>query len=183
MKAFRTIDVVTIALIAAILCILSPMSIPLGFTPIPLTLGLFAVTMAGIILGPWKGMLCVLVYILLGAVGLPVFSGYTGGLPKIAGPTGGYLLGYLFLGWITGFFLEKFTGKWHLCLIGAVIGVLVCDGFGTVWMGVQLSMGPVEALWAGMIPFLPFDLAKVVFAVLACYPVRNILVRQHLISR
>ena len=180
MKQLRTVDFVTIALVAAILCILAPISITLGFTPIPITLGMFAIVMAGVILGSRKGALCVLIYILIGAVGLPVFSGYTGGIQKIAGPSGGYLWGYLFLAWFTGYFVEKFAGKWYMALTGALIGSAICYAFGTVWMGVQLSMGPMEALWAGVIPFLPFDLVKIAVAVIACCPVRTMLIQQNL---
>lgn len=182
MKQLKTVDFVTIALVAAILCILAPVSITLGFTPIPITLGIFAIVMAGIILGSKRGTLCVLIYILIGAVGLPVFSGYAGGIQKIAGPSGGYLWGYLFLAWFTGYFAEKFAGKWYMVFLGALIGAVVCYGFGTVWMGVQLSMDPVEALWAGVIPFIPFDLVKIATAVAACCPVRAMLIRQNLIS-
>lgn len=181
MKNLKTVDLVIIALSAAILCILAPVSIPLGFTPIPLTLGLFAVVMAGILLGSVRGMVCVLVYILLGAAGLPVFSGYTAGIPKIAGPTGGYLWGYLFLAFLTGFFVERFRQKWYMCLVGAILGTAVCYGFGTVWLGVQLSMGPMEALWAGVLPFLPFDFIKIILAVAVCCPVRAALSRQNLL--
>lgn len=181
MKKLKTADLVIISLSAAILCILAPVSIPLGFTPIPLTLGLFAVIMAAILLGSVRGTICVLVYILLGAVGLPVFSGYAGGIPKIAGPTGGYLWGYLFLAFITGFVAERFGRKWYLYLAGAVLGTFVCYAFGTVWLGLQLSMGPMEALWAGVIPFLPFDFVKIILAVAVCCPVRTALSRQNLL--
>lgn len=181
MKKLKTDDLVIIALSAAILCILAPVSIPLGFTPIPLTLGLFAVILAGILLGSVRGTICVLVYILLGAVGLPVFSGYTGGIPKIAGPTGGYLWGYLLLAFLAGFFTERFKGAWYMCLAGAILGTVVCYAFGTVWLGIQLSMGPMEALWAGVIPFLPFDFLKIILAVAVCCPVRAALLRQNLL--
>lgn len=181
MKRFTTADLARIALMAAILCILSPISIPLGFTPIPITLGLFAVVMAGILLGSMRGMACVLVYILLGAVGLPVFSGYAGGLPKVAGPTGGYLWGYLPLAFLTGLFAEKSAGKWHFCMLGAALGTAACYLFGTVWMGAQLSMPFRDALLAGVVPFLPLDLVKIIVAVLVCCPIRARLTRAGLL--
>lgn len=182
MRHLKTLDLVTIALVAAILCILSPISIPLGFTPIPMTLGVFAMVLSGILLGSVKGTLCVLIYILIGAAGIPVFSGYGAGLSKIAGPSGGYLWGYLFLAAITGFFVEKFAAKWYMVLLGAILGMMVCYAFGTIWMALQLSMGPMEALWAGVVPFLPLDVAKIVLAVLVGCPVRAALVAQNLIS-
>lgn len=181
MKKFTTIDLVITALSAAILCILAPISIPLGFTPIPVTLGFFAVVMVGILLGSFRGTVCVFVYILLGAVGLPVFSGFVGGLPKVVGPTGGYLWGYLFMTFLTGFFAEKFAGKWYMCLLGAVLGSAICYAFGTVWMALQLSMGPMEALMAGVIPFIPLDLVKILAAVFVCCPIRAQLRQQNLV--
>lgn len=182
MRNLKITDLVTIALVAAILCILAPASITLGFTPIPITLGTFAMLMAGIILGRTRGTVCVLVYILLGAVGLPVFSGYMGGVQKILGPTGGYIWGYLFLVWITGFFVEYFKGKWYMCLVGAVLGTAACYAFGTLWMMISLQMSFLEAVIAGVVPFIPFDIVKIIIAVVALTPVRSILVRQNLIS-
>lgn len=182
MRNLKTTDFMAIALVAAILCILAPMAITLGFTPIPITLGTFAILMAGIILGRVRGTVCVLIYILLGAVGLPVFSGYMGGIQKILGPTGGYLWGYLFLVWLTGFFVEYFKGKWYMCFLGAVLGVASLYAFGTLWMMISLEMTFFKALMAGVVPFVPFDLMKIVVAVVACLPVRQRLVRQNLIS-
>ncbi|MCI8893487.1 MAG: biotin transporter BioY [Lachnospiraceae bacterium] len=185
MKKMTTAELVTIALVAAILCILAPISIPVGFTPIPITLGWFAVVMAGIVLGGKKGTVCVLIYILLGAAGLPVFSGYSGGFQKILGPSGGYLWGYLFLAWLTGCFAEmggrNLAQMMRRTAVGAVLGAVICYAFGTVWMGVQLHMTPMEALWAGVIPFVPLDAAKTVLALAACCPLRQRLVSLGLI--
>lgn len=182
MRHLKTTDLVTVALVAAILCILAPVSFYVPFTPIPITMGIFAIAMTGIILGKTKGTICVLIYILLGAVGLPIFSGYIGGIPKIAGPTGGYIWGYLFLTWITGFFVEKSAGKWYVCFLGGLLGTIVCYAFGTAWLAAQQKLGLTEALWAAVIPFIPFDLIKIVFAVAVCCPVRSILVRQELLG-
>ena len=182
MKRYKTIDLAIIALVAAVLCILAPVSIPLGFTPIPITFGIFMVVLTGIILGSVRGVICILVYILLGAVGLPVFSGYIGGIQKIIGPTGGYLWGYLILVWMTGFFVKKFYGKWYMVLIGALLGMISCYAFGTIWIMLQLQLSLLEALWAGVIPFLPFDLLKIVIAVLICCPIRKQLIQQNLLQ-
>lgn len=185
MNHLKTVDLVTIALVAAILCILAPISIPLAFTPIPITLGWFAVVLAGIVLGRRRGTVCVLVYILLGAAGLPVFSGYSGGLQRILGPNGGYLWGYLFLVWMTGFFVELCSRSLRRMMAGAIAGALlggiICYGLGTLWMALQMGMTFTEALWAGVIPFLPLDLVKIVIAVIACCPIRQALIAQGLL--
>lgn len=91
----RVYSLCVTALFAAILAVLSPLSIPLPFTPVPLSLGTFAVYLAAAAGGVRWGTLSVAVYLLLGAVGIPVFAGYSGGLQVLVGPTGGYLIGYL----------------------------------------------------------------------------------------
>lgn len=182
MHRFKTVDFVISSLIAAVLCILAPVSVPLGFTPIPVTMGLFVIIMAGILLGPSRGSLCVAIYILLGAIGLPVFSGYMGGIQKIFGPTGGYILGYILLVWICGYFTEYFSGKRYMCFLGIILGTSVCYVFGTIWMSLQLQISFVEALWLGVIPFLPVDILKMFLAVMICCPIRSRLIRESLIS-
>ncbi|MFP3154487.1 biotin transporter BioY [Lachnospiraceae bacterium ZAX-1] len=182
MKKITTKDIVLIGLIAAILCILAPISIPIPISPVSITLGLFAVVMAGILLGKWQGLLCVAVYILIGMVGMPVFSNYSGGIQKIAGPSGGYLIGYLALVWIVGFFVEKFPSKIYMYFVGAVIGTVLCYAIGTLWMKVLLNLTFVEALMMGVIPFIPLDMVKIILAVLSCYPVRKTLKKQNLLQ-
>lgn len=187
MSRFKTVDLVMIALVAAILCILGPMSIPLGFTPIPVTLGIFGVLMAGILMGANRGALCVLVWILLGAAGLPVFSYYTGGLQKVIGPTGGYIMSSPFVAWLTGFFTERFSKSAKMTMVGAAIGsvcgILVCYAFGTFWYGMLAKLSVMEALWAAALPFLPMDGAKIIAAVAICCPIRRMLLAQGLLPR
>ncbi len=183
MKRLRTLELVTIALMAAILCILAPISLPLSFTPIQLTLGLFAVLLVGIMLGSTRGVICVLIYILLGAVGAPVFSGYIGGIQKLLGPSGGYIWGYLPLVWITGFAVEHFSNRWYATLVGALIGTLACYSLGTVWLAWEMQLTPMAALWAGVIPFVPFDCAKILMAVVAATPIRSRLLQQNLLPK
>ena len=95
-----------VAVMTALLCILGPLVIPIG--PVPLSLATFGILLAAYILGPVQGAGAVLLYIAMGAIGLPVFSGFQAGFAKIAGPTGGYLLGYFFLALIAGWFIFKY---------------------------------------------------------------------------
>ena len=108
-KKVNVKDMTVIALVTAVICIIAPFSIPIAISPIPITLALFALFLAGIILGKWKGVVCTVIYLLLGMVGLPVFNGFSGGVQKLVGPTGGYLIGYLFLVFFTGLFVEKIS--------------------------------------------------------------------------
>ena len=98
MKKSTIYNMATCAIMAAVMCVLGPLSIPVG--PVPISLLTLAIYLAAYVLGAKGTTLSVCIYILLGAVGLPVFSGAAGGLAKIAGPTGGYILGYLFLAFI-----------------------------------------------------------------------------------
>ena len=90
-------------LMAAVLCVLGPVSLVIGVSPVPISLGTLAVCLAAAVLGPRLGTLSCLLYLLLGLAGLPVFTGYTGGAGKLMGPTGGYLIGYLPLALTAGF--------------------------------------------------------------------------------
>ena len=105
-----------------------------------------------------------IVYLALGLVGLPVFSGFTAGAGKLFGPTGGYLIGFIPMALLAGFFIDKFKAKFVYGMIGMVLGTAICYLFGTVWLAYQAHMDFRAALFAGVIPFIPGDLIKMVFA-------------------
>ena len=101
-SANKTKTMALIGVMAAVTCILGPLSLAIPVSPVPISLGLLGVAFAVYMLGMKKGTLSVLIYLLLGLVGLPVFSGFSGGFAKLAGPTGGYLIGFLFMIPLTG---------------------------------------------------------------------------------
>ena len=155
----------TIALIAvmtAVACVLAPLSIPIG--PVPISLTNFAIYFALYILGMKKGTISYVVYLAIGLVGVPVFSGFTGGPGKLIGPTGGYLIGFIPMAIIAGILIDKYNGKFVQSMIGMVVGTIVCYALGTVWLAYQAQMDFMAALWAGVIPFIPGDLIKMVLA-------------------
>jgi len=152
-----------IALMAAVLCVLAPFSIPVG--PIPISLATFGLYLAVIILGGKKATVVCLMYLLMGFVGLPVFSGFSGGPSKILGPTGGYLFGYLLLTIIAGWFVDKFPANRGVCALGLILGTVACYAVGTAWLAWQLEIQFDEALLVGVVPFLPGDAVKIVAAV------------------
>ncbi len=108
-KKLTTYQMAVTALMAAALCVLGPLSVPIG--AIPISLSNFVICLTVWLLGPKFGTLSVAVYLLIGLVGVPVFSGYGAGIAKLAGPTGGYLVGYLLLAFIGGLFIEKSKGQ------------------------------------------------------------------------
>lgn len=163
-QKIRTKQMVLIALMTAVTCVLGPLSIPLPFSPVPISLTNFAIFLAIFVLGMKNGTISFIIYLLLGAVGVPVFSSFRGGLQVLAGPTGGYLIGFIFLALIMGFALDHFDRKLVPTIIGMIIGMAVCYAFGTVWLAKLLSLSFKEGLMMGVIPYLPGDAAKIIIA-------------------
>ncbi len=163
----KSMDVRQMALVgmmSAVLCILGPLSLPIGLVPI--SLGSLGVYFIAYVLGSRRAVASCLVYLILGLVGLPVFSGFSGGAGKLFGPTGGYLIGYLFTAAICGWFVEHFPGKRVLHALGMVLGTAVLYLIGTVWLAVQAHMSAAAALAAGVTPFLIGDCVKIAAALI-----------------
>jgi biotin transport system substrate-specific component len=154
------------ALAAAIICVLSPFVIAIPISPVPVSLSILAIYIAVYACGFKWGTASVALYILIGLVGVPVFSGFSGGPAKLFGPTGGYIFGYLFVSLIAGLFIDKFTSKIYMHAVGMVLGTAVCYAFGTVWLAHVTGMGFKAALFAGVIPFIPADIVKIIIALL-----------------
>lgn len=163
---FTTLQLVMTALMAAVICLLAPLSIPLPSGLVPISLGTFAVYLTASLLGPKRGALSVLLYLLLGLVGMPVFSGYSSGAGILFGPTGGYLVGYIPLVILCGICFKKTDRRW-LIIPGAIGATLVLYWIGTAWLMYTAKLSLPAALMAGMIPFIPGDLAKIIVTVLA----------------
>ena len=162
----KTYDIVYIAVFAVIMAICSWISIP---TTVPFTLQTFGVFVAVGVLGGKRGSLAVLVFIILGAVGVPVFSGMTGGVGVLLGTTGGYIIGFLFSALVM-WAMEKIPVKNDIMqIISMVVGLIVCYAFGTAWFMVVYSRanGPVglaAVLGWCVIPFIVPDLIKIAVA-------------------
>ena len=157
-----------IAVMAALICVAGPLSIAIG--PIPLSLASFAVYLAGAILGWKKGTLAVGIYLLIGLVGVPVFSGFSGGFQKLAGVTGGYLIGYLPCALITGLGAGEEKPRWLLPLC-MVLGTVALYIIGTAWFMIQTKNTLAASMGMCVIPFLPGDAVKIVAATLIAMPV------------
>ena len=163
MKQLKTRDVALVGLFAALMVICAWVSVPLG--PVPVTLQTFAVFLAAALLGSQRGTLAVGVYILLGVVGLPVFSGFKGLNPL----TFGYVLGFLPLGMLTAAAEKLFPGRKLALPLGMVLGLLVCYLIGTVWFwyvmhfrGTAYGFGKILSLC--VVPFILPDLLKLAAA-------------------
>ena len=160
MTSTKTRSMTMIALFTAVTCILGPLSIPLPFSPVPITFTNLAIYFTVYLCGMKKGTISYLLYLMVGFIGVPVFSGFTAGPAKLLGPTGGYLIGFIFLALIAGYFTDRFDARIGPFLAGMVIGTGVLYLFGTAWLAYQAGMTFKAALSAGVIPYIPGDLIK-----------------------
>ena len=151
-----------IAILAAILCLLAPVSIPV--TAIPVSLASFAVYIIAACVKTRQSVIAVIVYILLGAFGLPVFSAFTGGFHRIAGITGGYIIGYVPCALTVSLLTEKFGEKNYIYPLSMAIGTLECYLIGTLWYAVQADVAFTQALSVCVLPFVIGDIIKITAA-------------------
>lgn len=171
----NTKDMTLTAVMAALVCVAGPLSIAIG--PIPLSLATFAVYLAGAVLGWKRGALAVLIYLLIGTVGVPVFSGFSGGVQKLLGVTGGYLVGYLPCALLTGLGVQNDRKRpekprWQ-AFAAMVAGTVVLYAIGTAWFMLQTKNPLGAAMGMCVIPFLPGDAIKIAAAGLIAGPVRK----------
>lgn len=151
-----------LALMTALICIAAPLSIPIG--PIPISLATLTVYLAGALLGPLDGVIAVALYILLGAVGLPVFSGFGAGIAKLIGVTGGYIIGYLPCAALTGAGAKFWSDRKWVYPVAMVVGTIACYVLGTAWFMVQTGTSLAASMSSCVLPFLPGDAIKIVIA-------------------
>ena len=154
----KTRDLVVCSLFAAMTAVLSQISIPLP-NGIPLTLQLLAVFLCGVILGAKKGFISTLVYVVLGAIGLPVFAGFTGGFQYIVGYSGGFIISFPLVAFIIGFVSEK-TDNMVLILLSTILGLIVSYTIGTLVFSLVTNTSISASLAACVIPFIFTDLLK-----------------------
>ena len=156
------------ALLAAALCVMAPMAVPMS--PVPITLATLGVYLAAGLLGPWRGATAVGLYLLLGAVGVPVFSGFSAGLPQLFGPTGGFLWGYLLCVIVAGWLCRgDGRGVLPLCL-AAGTAVLYAAGVAWLWLSTEVSLGGAALT---VLPTLPGEVIKIAVAAALIIPLRG----------
>ncbi len=164
-KTFSVQKMAIIALMTAVLCILAPISIPVFISPVPISLGVLAIYLTAYVLSPLDATISVIIFILLGTFGLPVFSGYSGGLSKLVGPTGGYIIGFLFTVYISSLFIHMKKGI-IFDVIGMITGLALCYILGTIWFSYQQGKGFIASLLLCVVPFLIGDAIKIIVAVI-----------------
>jgi biotin transport system substrate-specific component len=169
--ALKASTITRAALMAAVTAVAAQITIPLPFSLVPFTLQVLAVILSGLLLGPRYGALAQAIYVLVGAVGVPVFSGFTGGLGHIFGPTGGFLISYPLAAALAGLAAQTVASAprrralWTAFLWGCA-GLAVIYIFGASWLAVVAGLSPTKAIATGVLPFVIFDLIKVALAAL-----------------
>jgi biotin transport system substrate-specific component len=154
-------EVALTGLFVALTAVSAQIQIPIG--PVPFTLQVFAVLLSGLLLGSKLGFTSQALYVFAGAIGFPVFAGFTGGIAHLYGPSGGYLLAFPLAAVVAGLFAER-TGRTGVWLLGALLGVLIIYLLG--WLRLGLYLNDFEkAFLLGVLPFVPLDVAKAVLAV------------------
>ena len=163
------------SLMAALTAVGAYIHVPIG--PVPIVFSTLFVILSGLLLGSRWGPASMGLYLLVGAIGIPVFAGGKGGFAHFLGPTGGYLLGYLLASWITGLISERFHGLFIWDVIAVVIGSLILYGCGVPWLKIVTQMSWPKTLLVGMVPFLIGDAIKASVAVILARSVRPMLNR------
>ena len=158
----RLKSIIKIAVMTALICAISPISVPFGVVPI--SLSTLIIMISSFIIGSLEAIISVLFYILIGLIGLPVFSSFQSGLSVLLGPTGGYIIGYVFIP--LSLMIIKDKRNRFLCAIGIVLGNTLLYTIGTIWLMVYLKESFINSLMIGAVPFLITDLIKVIIVII-----------------
>ena len=184
----KTKDYILCAFFAAFIAVLAQIQLPLPITPIPISLAVLAVLIAGGVLGVKRALITIIVYILIGFIGVPVFAGFQGGMAVLAGPTVGYIIGYIPLIAIVAAFTKYSRDKateysWPVykeCLVlvvGAIVGILILYALGTAWFMIVTGRGVVESLAMCVIPFIPGEIFKIVAFIIIMQALKKSIVK------
>lgn len=166
------------ALFAALTAAIAPFKIPLGFTPVPITLQTLVVLMSGAMLGPYYGALAMILYVVVGALGLPVFAGGGSGIGAIFGPTGGYLISYFIAAFVIGKYLwARKNPKYLDYVIAMIAGTIIIYALGAGWGMVVTGLGVMAILGGWVLPFIIGDTIKLLAA---AYISKNIDIKKYM---
>lgn len=155
-------SMIVTALFAAIIGVMAQITIPLPLVPI--TGQTLAIGLAATILGARYGTLSVILYLVIGSAGVPVFAEFSGGISKLVGPTGGYLVGFIPAAFIIGWYMERTSFSFKNAMIANTIGMLVTLAFGTAWLKIAADLTWAAAITGGATPFIIVGLIKAALA-------------------
>lgn len=181
-----------IAFFTSLTAVLAQIAIPIPFSPVPISFGLIAVYISGILLKPKHALYSQICYLILGMMGVPVFGGFKGGIGVLFGPTGGYLIVYPLMAWIVAMALnskqsrqaEHKQSKWIVFLksgIAICIAHIILYTGGTTWLSITTGNTFYASLVIAVFPFIPMDILKILFCVFAIIPIRSRLIATNLL--
>lgn len=162
MSGKKTKNLVLCALFASLNAVLSQISVPIG--PVPINLTHISTFVAAGLLGARYGAMSQMVYVFMGAVGLPVFSGFMGGMNRVLGPTGGYIIAYIGCAYAAGLIIDRFGKSIISMMAGIYTGWIITYAFGTLWYVWITQTGFIAALTVCVFPFLPGDTLKTILS-------------------
>lgn len=155
-----------------LLALLARLSIPVPFSPVPITGQTFGILFLGAVLGSRIGTLSVVLYLAEGIIGLPVFAGGSMGFLYLFGPTGGYLIGFIPAVYLVGYLSEEgWTNKFTTTFMTMIIGTAIIFVFGISWLSVTAGIG--TALTIGLYPYLPGAAVKIILAAVVVYSINR----------
>lgn len=173
MSKFSAREMILVSLFAALTAVGAWISVPLPFTPVPVTLQVLFVLLAGALLGSFLGAFSQIIYVLLGTIGLPVFAQFRSGPAVLFGPTGGYLIGFIVAAFLVGLIIEKLPfSPIASTTIAIIAGVVTIYILGVLWFAYQQNLSLTAAFIGGMLPFVVADILKGIIAAIVILAVR-----------
>lgn len=176
-KCLKTTELTKIALLVALLSVSSYIIIPLPFSPVSITAQTIVINLIALILTAGQTAITIGIWVLLGAVGFPVFSGGTGGLGRLFGPTGGYILGYFIAAIVISLLKGKKNQMFHYCVVTIILGIPIIYLFGWSWMKFVTEMEWKASFFAAVVPFFPGDIVKCIMASMTAVVLNKVFLR------
>ena len=171
-KLFTVKNMCYVGLFTAVIAIMAQISIPMPLG-VPMTMQTFAITLAAIILGAKLSTISSLIYILLGAIGLPVLAGFSGGISKFVGPTGGFLISFPIMAFIIGYAVDHRTAFKGAFVVGLIAGTVVNYIVGIAMFCILTQSSVAVGFTACVLPFIPTAIIKAILAALIGFPIRK----------
>ncbi|MDD3297344.1 MAG: biotin transporter BioY, partial [Firmicutes bacterium] len=178
----KTTEMILVSMFAALMAIFAQITIPLPISPVPITMQELAVCLAAAILGSRLALLSQLIYIAVGIIGMPVFSGGTAGLARLMGPTGGYITGFLLASYVIGKIVEQRPlPTIRRTFLAMLCGLLLIYTCGMLQLSLVTGITLKAAFLSGVIPFIGIAIIKIVLGATVAASVRTILIKQNLL--
>lgn len=179
----KTNEMILVSMFAALMAIFAQITIPLPISPVPITMQELAVCLAAAILGSRLALLSQLIYIAVGIIGMPVFSGGTAGLARLMGPTGGYITGFLLASYVIGKIVEQRPlPTIRRTFLAMLCGLLLIYTCGMLQLSLVTGITLKAAFLSGVIPFIGIAIIKIVLGATVAASVRTILIKQNLLK-